>query len=81
MVFEISYQLLGSAGTDGVFTNLNPAWERALGFSRAELMSRPFIEFVHPADRDATLEELSRLASDSAIVVGFENRYATKDGG
>ena len=79
-VFEISDDLLGSASVDGYFTSLNAAWERTLGFSREALMGQPFIEFVHPADRAATLAEVEKLAAGSDTV-DFENRYARKDGG
>jgi PAS domain S-box-containing protein len=79
-VFEISDDLLGSASVDGYFTSLNGAWERTLGFSREALMGQPFIEFVHPADRAATLAEVEKLAAGSDTV-DFENRYARKDGG
>ena len=79
-VFEISDDLLGSASLDGYFTSLNAAWERTLGYSREALMGQPFIEFVHPADRAATLAEMEKLAAGSDTV-NFENRYARKDGG
>ena len=80
-VFEISNDLLGCANDEGYFTALNPAWERTLGFSREKLMGQPFIEFVHPADRAATLAEVERLRGDGSPTLAFENRYAVKDGG
>ena len=77
--FELSIDLLCFLNFDGYFRNLNPAWERALGYSREELMSRPFIEFVHPDDRDRTLEQNKRVrAGEKALA--FENRYLCKDG-
>jgi PAS domain S-box-containing protein len=79
-VFEISEDLLGSANAEGYFTALNPAWESRLGFSREALMGQPFIEFVHPADRAATLGEMERMASEGTATVDFENRYAVTDG-
>ena len=42
------------AGFDGKFRQLNPAWTRTLGWSESELNSQPWMEFVHPADHDAT---------------------------
>ena len=48
--FEVSIDLLCFLDFNGYFKRLNPAWERTLGFTRQELMSRPFIEFVHPDD-------------------------------
>jgi len=80
-VFELSNDLLGSANRDGYFTALNPAWERTLGFSPETLMGQPFIEFVHPGDRAATVAEMARLAAEGVGLPNFENRYAIKDGG
>jgi PAS domain S-box-containing protein len=50
--FEVSIDMLCCVGFDGRFQRLNPAWERTLGFTRDELMSRRFIDFVHPDDRE-----------------------------
>jgi PAS domain S-box-containing protein len=80
-LFELSLDMLGTASADGYFTRLNPAWERTLGWTRAELLAEPFISFVHPDDVDATTQQAARLAgSDGATVVEFENRYRTRDG-
>lgn len=43
-------------------------------------MSKPFLEFVHPDDRERTREALSVLA-EGQEVRGFRNRYRMKDGG
>jgi len=81
-LFELSLGMLGTASADGYFTRLNPAWEGALGWTREELLAQPFASFVHPDDLEATMEEAARLASPGgAAVVGFENRYRTRDGG
>jgi len=77
--FNISLDLLCIANTDGYFLRLNPAWERIFGYSTEELMTKRFFDFVHPDDRDATLEAVSTLASQRDIV-HFENRYRCKDG-
>jgi PAS domain S-box-containing protein len=80
-VFESSPALLGSADDLGFFTALNPAWERTLGFSVDTLMAQPFLEFVHPEDREATVAEMARLKTEGAGGELFENRYAVKSGG
>ena len=64
---------------DGHFKRLNPAWERTLGFTREELMSRPFIQFVHPDDRERTLKQ-NALVRGGGQARAFENRYLCKDG-
>ncbi|MBK5293895.1 MAG: response regulator [Acidobacteriia bacterium] len=77
--FSLSLDLLCIAGIDGFFRQLNPSWERTLGFSDQELKARPFLEFVHPEDREATLREMEKLQAGE-LVIDFENRYLTKDG-
>ena len=77
--FELSIDMLCQLGFNGYFKRLNPAWERTLGFTRAELMSRPFIEFVHPDDRERTLAQ-NKEVREGGRALGFENRYLCKDG-
>ena len=64
---------------DGYFKQLNPAWQATLGYSASELAARPFLEFVHPDDRDATMAAAARLA-EIDVLVAFENRYRCRDG-
>jgi PAS domain S-box-containing protein len=77
--FSLSLEMMCVAGFDGYFKRVNPAWQKVLGFAEEELLSRPYIEFVHPDDRDATAREAGRV-SDGQNVVYFENRYLHKDG-
>jgi len=77
--FAISIDLLCFLDFNGYFKRLNPAWERTLGFTVEELMSRPFIEFVHPDDRERTLDQ-NRAVRGGDNALGFENRYLCKDG-
>ena len=77
-LFALSPVLLCIAGTDGYFRFVNPAFHKALGHGEAILLSRPFIEFVHPDDRPATLSQLRRL-TNGIPAVNFENRYRHAD--
>jgi len=77
--FALSIDLLCHLDFNGHFKRLNPAWERTLGFTRAELMSKPFIEFVHPDDRERTLRQ-NREVRAGGKALAFENRYLCKDG-
>jgi PAS domain S-box-containing protein len=79
LFFDMSLSLLCVGGLDGYFKKLSRAWEGALGWTREELLARPFIEFVHPADRQATLSELASLG-EGKETLRFENRYRSKDG-
>jgi PAS domain S-box-containing protein len=77
--FNITLDLLCIATTDGYFVRLNPTWERILGYTREELMARPFFDFIHPDDVDKTREAVSTLSSQQKLT-SFENRYRCKDG-
>jgi PAS domain S-box-containing protein len=78
--FELCLDLLSIAGFDGYFKRVNQAWTRALGWSTDELLAQPSLDFVHPDDRDKTLEVRSQLVSGQALS-RFSNRYLCKDGG
>jgi PAS domain S-box-containing protein len=77
--FTLSIDMLCIAQFNGYFKRLNPAWETTLGFSREELQSRPMFEFVHPEDREHTLEQ-NRKVRSGGQALAFENRYRCKDG-
>ncbi|WP_437758918.1 PAS domain-containing protein [Sorangium sp. So ce1389] len=77
--FALSLDLLCVAGTDGRFKDLNPRWEQVLGYSLDELMSRPFLDFVHPDDRAPTIAAVETLWKGEDVVC-FTNRYRHKDG-
>ncbi len=77
--FTLSLDLICIADFNGYFKRLNPAWATTLGYAPEELTGKPFIELVHPDDREATIAESQKLASGSSTVY-FENRYRCKDG-
>ncbi|MEA2169782.1 MAG: two-component system, cell cycle response regulator [Solirubrobacteraceae bacterium] len=77
--FVMSNDLLCIANFDGYFTDVNDSWTTLLGYSREELLARPFESFVHPSDIQRTRECAAGLAVPSEIV-NFENRYRAKDG-
>lgn len=76
--FDLSLDLIALAEPNGYFRRVNPAFTKVLGWLREELIGRPFIEFVHPDDREATLGELQRGLSRP--IDCFENRYLCRDG-
>jgi PAS domain S-box-containing protein len=77
--FTLSIDMLCIAHFSGYFKRLNPAWEKTLGYSREELQSKPMFDFVHPEDRERTLEQNRRVRTGGQALA-FENRYRCKDG-
>lgn len=77
--FNLSLDMISIAGFDGCFKSVSPAFERSLGYRPEELVGRPFLDFVHPDDREETEAEAASL-SDGVTTVQFQNRYFAKDG-
>jgi diguanylate cyclase (GGDEF)-like protein/PAS domain S-box-containing protein len=77
--FDLSRDMLCTADTEGYFVELNDAWTRYLGYDLDELRAIPFIERVHPEDRESTEAEAAALF-EGGETLSFENRYQARDG-
>lgn len=74
-----SPDLVCIADTNAYYKVVNDEFSKILGYSKEELLSRPFLEFIHPDDLDKTLEEVQNLTQNNPTV-DFENRYIKKNG-
>ncbi len=77
--FIHSLDLLCIISIEGYFQKVNDRWIEALGYTEAELKTRPFMDFVHPEDVPTTLVEAEKLARGQDVP-NFDNRYRSKDG-
>ena len=66
-------------GFDWHFRQIDTTFCKVVGFDRDKLLTEPFINFVHPEDRVATLAEFKKSIAGETTT-SFENRYLTKDG-
>ena len=78
--FALSADLICIADCQGVFRRLNPAWERALGWSLQEVLSRPFVDWVHPQERERVRQALQQLVAGGRALRDLECRLVQKDG-
>jgi PAS domain S-box-containing protein len=76
---DLSLDLFCIAGFDGYLKEINRAWEVMLGYSREELLSKPYLDFIHPDDRPSTSAAARRVELGQSLM-NFENRYVGKDG-
>ena len=77
--FDAAVDMLCIADVDGFIRLVNPAWERVLGWTPDELCGRPYLDFVHPDDAEATIRAGEALTRGDSIA-RFTNRYRCRDG-
>jgi PAS domain S-box-containing protein len=77
--FSQSLDLFCVAGYDGYLKLVNPAFQRILGLSEGELMTRPFLDLCHPDDIDDVRRAVEELRSGNQTV-GFVSRLICADG-
>ena len=78
-IFNLSPDLIAVANLERRFTRVNPAAEQILGYTQDELLERPYLDFVHPDDRERTAAEAATIGQGKTTL-SFENRYVRKDG-
>jgi len=79
LFYNLSIDLIGVASLDGYFKNINPAFEKILGYTSEEFLSSSFLNYIHPDDIEKTNDQLTNLAAGKASN-DFVNRYLCKDG-
>lgn len=77
--FWLTGDLLCFVDKQGCFIRVNRVFELTLGYAAAELMDRPFLDFVHPDDRLSTKNAFADVL-DGRVASSFCNRYQCKKG-
>jgi PAS domain S-box-containing protein len=79
LFFEYSLDLMVLVGLDGSFKQVSPSFERTLGWTKKEVISKRFMDFIHPDDRQKTVDE-GKGVGVGKDVARVETRYLCKDG-
>jgi PAS domain S-box-containing protein len=77
-IFNNSITLSAIAGFDGLYKQVNPAWEKTLGWTRDELLDKSFMTLIHPDDKAKTQDVLNLISAGHTVSM-FENRVRCKD--
>jgi serine/threonine-protein kinase len=72
--FDLSLDLFCIASFDGYFLRVNSNFSRVLGYPSSQLVSKAFMEFVHPDDRQPTVDAMGALMTGNPVI-RFRNRY------
>ncbi|HVX70466.1 MAG TPA: EAL domain-containing protein [Mycobacteriales bacterium] len=78
---ESVQEVIFEADPEGRWTYLNPAWHRILGYDVDQCLGTPFLDYVHPEDRQANLDIFVDTLTTGKEKCRFEARYVTADGG
>lgn len=79
--FNLSPAVLCIANRRGYFVKVNHAFSAITEYSEEELKAKPFLRFVHPADKAKTIAKLENIVYNKDTNTYFENRYITKSDG
>jgi hypothetical protein len=77
--FRLSIELLAITDYHAVFTQTNPTWERALGYTEAQLKGVPVLDFIH-ADDQPPMREALRNITKAESPLYFETRFRAANG-
>ena len=77
--FNLIPDLVCMALADGRLLEINPMWQKTLGYTKQEILAKTFLDFIHPDDIAATLKEIERQLAGEPTTQ-FINRYRCKDG-
>jgi PAS domain S-box-containing protein len=77
--FTLGRDAMTIGGADGSLIDANLAMEQITGFSRSELLARPWVALIHPEDVGATVAAVGALARGHPMV-GMDVRIMCKDG-
>src|ERR1043166_1960284 len=77
--FTLALDMLGIGTFDGQLLQVNPAWERVLGYTDEELKSVHGFEFLHPDDR-VLAQQMATTRINGSPIGYFEVRARHKDG-
>ena len=79
-IFDLAPIGMSLNGLDGKFIKINRSFERLMGYSENELLSKHYIEITHPDDVDTSLSWVTRILKGEISNFQIEKRYIRKNG-
>lgn len=80
VLFRLSPDMLAVTPSDiARLDRVNPAWQRTLGWTSEDLATRPFLDFIHPTQREEAAA-LAEVLRHERTARSFRNLVRGKDG-
>ena len=78
-LFDLSIDMICIASTDGYFKSVNDAFTATLGWTKEELLAKPFFDFIHQDDVEMAQLEIQKLQNGTKTI-SFQCRFYSKLG-
>ena len=79
LAFRLSPMLICVAGLDGYLKRVNRVCQETFGYALEDLLTQPYVEFMHPDDRAAFIAHVNQLTG-GVPVFNVETRICRPDG-
>ncbi len=79
-LIEGTDNLVTQVDAEGRLSFINPVCREIYGLEPEECIGFPFLDFVHPDDRDSTRRHFDRWARGGVSCMSFENRQVSRTG-
>lgn len=77
---ELATDIIYVLDKDGNYVFMNDAAYHILEYAPEEVIGKPWLQFIHPEEREKTMDKWKEMAKQGIDVFYFENRYITKSG-
>lgn len=64
----------------GIFTYVNPAWQRILGHIESEVLGKSYVNFIHKEDKELFTDSLDRIKKKRENAINLFGRLNHKNG-
>ena len=78
---ENTPDIVFAMNNEGVFSYVNPAWERILGHSLSEVVGKKFVDFLKEEDSKKFQQLFDQVWSEKKIIRDILGTFLHKDGG
>jgi len=77
---ELATDIIYVSDKEGILVFMNDAGYHVLEYLPEEVIGKPWLQLIHPEDREMTMNKRREMVRQGMDVYNFENRFITKSG-